>query len=192
MLTVPERPLPQPTLTGDRLRLRPFTLADAPAVQALAGTREVASTTLNIPHPYEDGMAEQWIQTHASHYESGKLVTFAIVERETEQLVGAMSLALQGEHARAELGYWIGLPFWNRGYATEAAREVLRFGFEELGLNRIFASYLVRNPASGRVMQKLGMQFEGRLRQHVRKWGSFEDLELYGILRKEWQRQGAG
>ncbi len=182
-------PIPQCTLETERLRLRPFTLADAPAVQALAGAREVASTTLTIPHPYEDGMAEAWIETHAPRREAGELANFALVEKETEQLVGAMGLVIQAEHARAELGYWVGVPFWNRGYATEAARVVLRFGFEELGLNRIYAMHLVRNPASGRVMQKVGMQYEGRLRQHVQKWGTFEDLDVYGIVAEEWRGQ---
>jgi RimJ/RimL family protein N-acetyltransferase len=70
-----------PTLTTPRLNLRPFSLADAPDVQRLAGSREVASTTLNIPHPYADGMAEPWIATHQEQYERGACVTFAIVLR---------------------------------------------------------------------------------------------------------------
>jgi [ribosomal protein S5]-alanine N-acetyltransferase len=137
-------------------------------------------------------MAGAWIQTHAPRYEAGELANFALLEQETEQLVGAMGLVIHAEYARAELGYWVGVPFWNRGYATEAARRVVRFDFEALELNRIYATHLVGNPASGRVMQKLGMQYEGRLRQHARKWGSFEDLDFYGIVAEEWRRQSAG
>jgi ribosomal-protein-alanine N-acetyltransferase len=183
------RPLPQPTLETERLRLRPFSPSDAGSVQALAGAREVAATTLNVPHPYENGMAEAWIQTHAPGYEADEQTTFAVTLKQTEELVGAIGLAINRPHARAELGYWVGLPFWNRGYATEAARAVLRFGFEELELNRIFAQHLVRNPASGRVMQKVGMRHEARLRQHIHKWGRFEDIDLYGILGEEWRQQ---
>ena len=86
----------------------------------------------------------------------------------------------------AELGYWIGKPYWNSGYATEASRAVLKYGFEVLGLNRIHASHFRRNPASGRIMEKIGMKYEGCLRQHFKKWGKFEDLETYGILRSEY------
>jgi ribosomal-protein-alanine N-acetyltransferase len=183
------RPLPQPALETERLRLRPFSLTDAGAVQALAGAREVASTTLNIPHPYDDGMAEAWIRTHVPGYEADEQATFALTLRETQELVGAIGLVINRPHGRAELGYWVGIPFWNQGYATEAARELLRFGFEELELNRIFAQHVVRNPASGRVMQKAGMQHEARLRQHTNKWGVFEDIDLYGVLVHEWREQ---
>jgi len=175
----------RPTLETVRLVLRPFTVADAPDVQRLAGEREVASTTLNIPHPYEAGMAEQWINTHHEVYERGEGVNFALVRRADHTLIGAIGLRLQPPHARAELGYWLGVPFWRQGYCTEAAQAVVRYGFEVLRLHRIYATHVTRNPASGRVMQKLGMTYEGCARQHVQKWGVFEDLAMYGILRSE-------
>jgi ribosomal-protein-alanine N-acetyltransferase len=177
--------LPQPILETERLRLRPFALSDAPTVKTLAGAREIAATTLTVPHPYEDGMAESWIETHRPGYEADRGAAFAITLKPTGDLLGAISLAIDRPHARAELGYWIGLPFRNQGYATEAAQAVLRFGFEELELNRIFAVHMVRNAASGRVMQKCGMRREARLRQHINKWGTFEDLDIYGILAEE-------
>jgi RimJ/RimL family protein N-acetyltransferase len=80
----------RPSLTTERLHLRPFTLNDAPEVQRLAGDRDIASTTLQIPHPYEDGMAEQWIATHQESYEKGESVLFAIVVRPDDTLIGAM------------------------------------------------------------------------------------------------------
>lgn len=181
------RPSVQPTLFTVRLELRPFSIEDAPAVHALAGAREVADTTLNIPHPYERGMAEEWIESHAAAYADRSKVTFAVLDRFAGGLVGAIGLAVHAGHSRAELGYWIGVPFWNQGYATEAAAATIRFGFEELGLNRIFAQHFVRNPASGRVMQKLWMQHEGRLRQHVCKRGRFEDVDHYGLLVEVWR-----
>lgn len=170
----------------ERLVLRPFKLADAPDVQRLAGAREIAATTLNIPHPYEDGVAEAWISKHQETFDQGKGVTLAITFRTNGRLIGAISLMdIRSKH-QAELGYWIGKPYWNQGYCTEAARAMLRYGFQVLELQRIHACHLSRNPASGRVMQKLGMQHEGRRRQHVVKWGEMDDLELYGILRSEW------
>lgn len=175
----------RPILGTPRLILRPFTLADAPEVQRLAGERDIASTTLHVPHPYEDGMAEQWIGTHQERYERGEVVNFALVLRTTTVLVGAMSLQMNQQHSHAELGYWIGKPFWNQGYCTEVAYAVVQYGFTVLGLHRIYATYMPRNPASGRVLQKIGMRYEGCLKQHVKKWDIFEDLEFYGMLRNE-------
>jgi RimJ/RimL family protein N-acetyltransferase len=175
-----------PVLTTERLRLRPFALSDGADVQRLAGAREVADTTLNIPHPYEDGMAEKWIGGHRAAFEDGVEAIFAITRKADGALVGAISLMhIDRVHSHAEMGYWIGVPFWNQGYATEAAAAVLSYAFGELGLHRVWAQHMTRNPASGRVLRKIGMQHEGRLRQHVNKNGAFEDLESYAILSGE-------
>lgn len=179
---------PQPTLETERLTLRPFSLDDARTVQRLAGDKLIASTTLNIPHPYENGMAEDWISKHDETFNEGKGVTFAITAKSGE-LVGAISLMNIVEGHQAELGYWVGVPYWNRGICTEAGEAVLRYGFIDRGLNRVYASYLTRNPASRRVMEKLGMVPEGILRAHALKWGAHEDLGLMGILKTDWAKQ---
>lgn len=176
----------RPTLETERLILRPFAVADAANVQRLAGDPAVFATSLGIPHPYEDGVAEEWIATHQEAFQSGKNVTFAVVLRSDNALIGAISLRVNEAHERAELGYWVGKPWWNRGYCTEAARAVLRYGFEGLGLNRICGHHFKRNPASGRVLQKIGMSYEGCLPRHVKKGEGFEDLECYGILRSDF------
>lgn len=175
----------QPTLTTERLMLRPFAPEDASTVQRLAGYRAVADTTERIPHPYEDGMAEAWIATHAPHFRERKECTYAIVLKDNHQVIGGVSLSLTIAHARGELGYWVGQEFWNRGYCTEAARSIVEYGFSVLDLHRIQARHLTRNPASGRVIMKLGMQHEGRLRHHTRKWDVFEDVDHWGLLQSE-------
>lgn len=178
----------RPTLHTARLLLRPFALADAQDVQRLAGDKAIADTTANIPHPYLDGMAEQWIATHQERFETAELVNFAIVQRDIGILIGAISLMnLSAHHKRGELGYWIGQPYWNKGYCTEAAQAILAYGFSGLELNRIHGRFLKRNPASGRVMEKIGMIQEGCLRAHDKKWEQFEDVVLYGMLKSEWQ-----
>ena len=95
---------------------------------------------------------------------------------------------MDDQHQHAELDYWLGVSYWGQGYATEAANEMLRYGFESLNLHRIFASHFGHNPASGRILTKLGMRHEGIQRQHIRKWDKFVDSELYGILRHEWKQ----
>jgi RimJ/RimL family protein N-acetyltransferase len=174
----------QPTLATERLLLRPFTLADAEALQRLAGAEEIADTTLNIPHPYADGLAEAWIESHADAFRDRERVVLAITDSNAV-LVGAISLRLDLGHRRAELGYWIGLPFWGRGYATEAVVAMVEYGFKELRLNRIFAHHLARNPASGRVLEKAGFVHEGFHRAAVLKNGRFEDLHSFAVLRAD-------
>jgi len=167
--------------------LRPFVPEDAWDVERLAGMREIADTTLNIPHPYPVGAASRWIESHQPAWVAGTGVTFAVIETITGKLTGVVSLMLiNREHGRAELGYWIALDKWNQGYATEAAAAILDFGFKNLGLHRIESRHFVRNPASGKVMQKLGMQQEGIERDSAVKWGHFESLVRYAILEPEW------
>lgn len=175
-----------PTIRTARLSLRPFTRADAGVVAEFAGAIEIADTTISIPHPYSLQAALDWIASHRRARERGRSFRFAVTEVELAQLVGCVELrGLDPEHAQAELGFWIGKPFWRRGYAAEAGSAVVRFGFESLALNRIYAFHMARNPASGRVLQKLGMQREGILRQRVRKWGRFEDVMAYSVLRSD-------
>jgi len=178
----------QPTIETPRLVLRPFCPGDAEAVQRLAGDEDIADTTLRIPHPYEDGMAEAWIDTHQPEYEAGTSAIFAVVLADRQELIGAISLTVDRQSDKAELGYWIGKPFWNHGYATEAANAIIEYGFVDLRLNRISAGHLARNPASGRVMVKSGMRLEGRARQGAKKWGKYEDLISCAILRDDWSR----
>lgn len=176
-----------PTIRTTRLILREFELSDAPDVQRLAGDYSVADTTQNVPHPYPDGAAEDWISTHGLAFEAGDSATFAVVLRQGDALVGTVGMRFDLRSDSAEIGYWIGRAFWGHGYCTEAARALLQYAFGELNLNRVYASHLLRNPASGRVMQKLGMTREGLRREHAKKWGKYEDLVDYGILQREWR-----
>lgn len=177
---------PQPALRTARLLLRPFALADAPRVAALAGDREVAATTLRIPHPYDAQMATEWIDGLAPAYGAGELANFAVTTA-ADGVIGSIGLSLHLDHRRGELGYWIGKPYWGQSYVTEAAREILRYGFGSLGLRRIHAHHMTMNPASGTVLKKLGMRHEGILRQHTLKWDQFHDVECYGILAEEFE-----
>lgn len=169
-------------LETQRLILRPWEESDIPELVPLIGAREVAVTTLRIPHPYREEHAREFIRTEAKQNEQ----RLSIRLRSDGNLCGGVGLHPSPGHQHAELGYWLGVPFWGRGYATEAAAAVVRYGFEQLQLHRIFASHFEGNVASQRVLQKLGMRHEGCLRQHILKWGQFLDLQLYAILRQEF------
>jgi len=165
-----------------RLILRPWEESDIPELVPLIGAREVAATTLRIPHPYREEHAREFIRTEPKQNEQ----RLSIRLRSDGKLCGGVGLHPNPGYQHAELGYWLGVPFWGQGYATEAAGAVVRYGFDEIQLHRIFASHFEGNVASTRVLQKLGMRHEGCLRQHILKWGKFIDLQLYAILRQEF------
>lgn len=168
-----------------RLTLDALALDDAPELQRLAGAREIADTTLSIPHPYELDHAVAWIEQQRKEAARGRAISFA-VRLSNRTLIGSCGLRdIDREHLQAELGFWIGRDWWGEGYAREAAAAVMRFGFETLALNRIYAHRMARNPAAGRVLEACGMHREGLLRQRVRKWGVYEDVVLYAALRDE-------
>lgn len=176
-------------LETERLRLREPAANDAARIYQLAGRREVALGTLNIPHPYPEEAAAAFITNVRELMAGGHAYVFAIVPHDVGQLVGTVGLSPDPFHAHAEIGYWIGLPYWNRGYMTEAVRRVLTFGFAELKLKRIFAHCFTWNVGSTRVLQKAGMTHEGTLRQHFMRFDEPQDTAVYGILREEWLTQ---
>ena len=173
-----------PSLETARLILRPYRGADVAELVPLIGTREVAATTLRIPYPYTEREARVFLSRAA---DSDDEIRLAITLRTDGRLCGGIGLRLAPEHQHAELGYWLGVRYWGQGFGTEAARELLRYGFEDLNLHRIFASHFKGNSASGKILKKIGMRYEGCQRQHIRKWDQYIDSELYGILRQEWK-----
>ena len=175
-----------PTLRTARLVLRPFEPTDAPRVTELVSAYEIADTTAAIPHPYVEPMADEWIRGQTAAYEAGENVTFAVTLAATGELIGAMGLRLEPDLRSAELGYWVGLPYWNHGYATEAAQAVIGHAFGAHDVDRVHATHFVRNPASGRVMAKTGMRQEGILRRSAMKWDRLEDVAHWSMLREEW------
>jgi len=174
-----------PTLETPRLKLRPYCEADFPELVPLINHREVAATTLRIAHPYTEQDAHSFLKLA----QDPDKIWLAITLRGDGRQIGGIGLRVDHEHQHAELGYWLGVAYWGQGYATEASREMLRYGFQDLKLHRIFASHFGHNPASGRVLRKLGMRHEGCQRQHLRKWDRFVDSELYGLLRQEWEHR---
>lgn len=175
-----------PFLESKRLILRPFLLNDAPTVQTFAGNYKVAEMTATIPHPYLDGMAEAWIKTHLKSWQEQILLTLAMEEKNSQKLIGCISLGFNQLHQRAELGYWIGEPYWNQGFCTEAGKCLVSFAFKKLNLRKITSSHMTKNPASGKVMQKIGMIQEGMLRQQFFRMGEFHDAVIYGLLKEEF------
>ncbi|WP_193200476.1 GNAT family N-acetyltransferase [Nostoc sp. MG11] len=180
--------LAQSTLDTTRLILRPLSLADAPSIQGVVSVREIADTMISIPHPYPDGEAEQYIRRQISDFEAGHSLSFVIERKPEKVFSGIIEIRdIEREHSQAELSFWLATEVWGKGYMSEALKLLLRFGFKDLDLNRLYAYHMVRNPGSGKVLQKNGFTQEGVLRQRVRKWGVFEDVKIWAILRRDWQ-----
>jgi RimJ/RimL family protein N-acetyltransferase len=172
-------------VTSLPVALRPFALDDAPRVQLLAGEYAVSETTALIPHPYLDGMAEEWISTHQVERDRGIAYVYAITRAEDSLLVGAIE-ARPVADAHENFGYWIGAPYWGHGFATAAVRAVISLMFGYLDCDEVTASHLVRNPASGRIMEKCGLKLmQTTIREHR---GKREPFCIRGITREAWER----
>ncbi|MGF1495077.1 MAG: GNAT family N-acetyltransferase [Microcoleaceae cyanobacterium] len=178
----------QPTLETNRLVLRPLALTDALVIREAASVRAIADTMISIPYPYPEQEAERYISSRIAEFESGYCVPFVIEHQSEAKFCGIIEIReIEREHSQAELSFWLTVEMQGKGYMSEALKPVLRFGFTDVNLNRLYAYHMVRNPASGRVLQKHGFTHEGVLRQRVRKWGVFEDVNLWAILQKDWQ-----
>ena len=154
------KPGGEPVVESERLLLRRLESSDAARVRELANHPRIASVTTNIPHPYPEGLAEGWIATHGALWAAGKAVHFGIRRRRDGLLVGV--IGLEGmDGIRGTLGYWLGVDYWSRGYATEACRALVEWAGRETDLKELQALHMQRNPASGRVLQKSGFHLVG-------------------------------
>lgn len=180
-----------PVLEIPRLQLRPLKASDASDIQKSASAREIADTMISIPHPYPDGEAERYVARHQAEQKERHAVAFTIRQKVDDSFCGLVELrAIDREHFTGELSFWIAVASWGQGYMSEVIPALVRYGFEDLGLNRLYAFHMMRNPACGRLLKKSGFKQEGLLRECVRKWRQFEDVVLQAILRKEWHTTG--
>lgn len=167
----------QPILETERLILRPFKLEDAKDVQSLAGDERVAKETMNIPYPYNDGVAENWISSLEDKWKNKGSIEFAIVNKADHRFMGGMSF-VDINNIEAEIGYWLGVPFWKIGYCTEAARALVAFGRREMFFEKMTGRHLSTNPNSGKVLRKIGLEW---VRSEFRKdrYGNDAKFEFY-------------
>jgi ribosomal-protein-alanine N-acetyltransferase len=177
------------TLSTERLLLRPFVESDWQAVHAMISDPEVIRYVPAGSASEEE--TREHIQTLINGHEANPpRYNFAVVLRSEGVFIGMCFLAIgsrDDQPRQADLGYLLSRRYWGQGYATEAARAVLEFGFQELDLHRVYATCRPANVASSRVMEKLGMRREGHLRQHRWTKGEWQDSLLYAVLDHEWQ-----
>lgn len=172
-----------------RLYLRPVNYNDATAIYEYACDPEMARYTLWSKHlSLED--SNFFVEQILALYAAGKAAPWAVILKESKKMIGTTGFVhWHPSHGRAEIGYAIGRKWWGNGYASEAARSVLAFGFTQLNCNRIEAMCNVANTASARVMEKIGMRYEGILRKYLLAQGNYHDVKIYSILRSEWMNR---
>jgi [ribosomal protein S5]-alanine N-acetyltransferase len=180
-----------PELKTPRLCLGALSEADIPNIIAFAGNPKVAASTLNIPHPYKEADALFWINNAKQGFENKTIFTFGIRTHCPDEFIGGIGIKINQRFNRGEIGYWIAEPFWNKGYASEALGAVLKFGFEEINLHKIFATFLIENIASGKVMIKNGMIKEGELKDHTKKENNYRTLYQYRLTIDEYKDRKA-
>lgn len=176
-----------PTLETRRLRLRKLAMRDAQDIYDYSRDPLVARYVLWEAHR-SIGESRSYLRYMLRKYRLGEPASWGIEWKATGQIIGTIGFMwIQRENASAEVGYSLSRAFWNQGVMTEALQELIRYGFRSLNLNRIEAQHETENPASGAVMRKCGMRHEGTLRQRLLNKGKFVDVELYAILRRDFQ-----
>ena len=174
-----------PTLKTERLILRPLRMRDDRDMFAYAQDPEVSRHVLWEAHR-SIGETRRFLRYAIRQYRRGFPGSLAIEWKASGRMIGTVGFMwINGEYKSAEVGYSLSRDYWNRGIMTEALRAVLAYGFDQLNLNRIEAQHAVENPASGRVMEHVGMRYEGTLRQRLRNKGRYVDVKLYAILRED-------
>lgn len=183
-----ERVLPRewPELETARLRLRRPRAADAPSVFAYCNDREVARNAEEIPWPYTEADAADWVRSVGEDFDAGRGIGWIVEFRAGGGVIGDVCVKVDEAHLRAEVGYVLGRPHWGQGYATEAVGDVVRYCFDALRVRKVFAVAFADNAASRRVLEKCGMRLEVLMRGHCLSGGEPRDDAVFGLLRSEY------
>lgn len=169
------------SIESERLLLREITFADVDKVVEHCSDPDL-SRYMYIPYPYSVEDAINWINKHKEDFKNDKIYTYGIVLKDSNELVGVISLSNKKEDKNGEIGYWVGKKHWSKGYASEAMKAIIEFAFEVKKYHRVFARCMAENIASSKVMMKNGLTFEGRLKEHVFRNNRFYDMLYFGLV----------
>lgn len=175
-----------PELLTDRLILRQARVSDVPALLKYANNQKISEQIINIPFPYQEEDAVFRLNFVNQGFKNKERYVFAITLKTSAELIGEIGLHLDQMNNSAQFGYWIGEPFWGRGIATEATAALLKFGFETLVLNKIYATHYPENAASGKVMLNNNMVKEAELKAQYRINDTYKDVIQYRLTREEY------
>ena len=175
-----------PEIITERLILKELKAVDILDIVKFASNKNISVFTLNIPFPYSEKDAIYWINLANQGFKNGTNMIFGIRLKPENKFIGGIGFSIEQRFNRAEIGYWIAEPFWRNGYATEATKAVIEYGFVNLSLNKFTSSHFSKNAVSGKVMENSGMFKEGVLKEHVLKNSEYHDLILYGLTKNQF------
>lgn len=171
----------------ERLLIGKILFTDIDSIVLYANNKKLSEKMLTFPFPYTEENAVWWINNSYESFKAKSAYIFAIRRKENNAFIGGIGLHLD-THRKAELGYWIAEPFWNKGFATEAVNAIVQFGFETLSLNKIFALHFEDNPSSGKVLQKNNFSNEGFHQQHYFVDNVYKNAYSLAITKEEYLR----
>ena len=165
-------------------------ICDVENLLAYAGDFQVADRMNGyIPHPYSREAALTWILKHQEDSRISQAISWAIAQKSNGLFIGSIQLRMDDERKSARLSYWVGRPFWNQGFASEAGRKVIEYGFKELNLDRIEADHFQRNPQSGTLLRKLGFRYLGSVCKQEQLMNRQENFEIYFHDKEAYHKQ---
>ena len=177
-----------PTLETERLILRPLAVSDAKDLYEYSSREEVTRYLLYPPHKSLE-YTERYLNYLKNQYKQGLFVDWAVVLKESGKMIGTGGYTfMDDKNHSGEIGYVLSNDYWGKGYGTEVARELLSFGFNYLGVNRLQARYIVGNDRSRAVMEKIGMTFEGIARSQLFVKEAYRDIGSCAILQEEYYK----
>lgn len=163
------------------IALRPIELSDIEQIAQLCNDPDIAKTTARLPYPYTVNDAKTWL----SYIENTEAEHVFAISYENE-MIGVIGLVHEPEHDRAEIGYWLGKEYWNKGIATAAVEMMLGYAFTVLKVNKIYAQVFAANSASAKVLTKNGFILEGCLKQHYNRMGTVHDIMCFGLVKANY------
>ncbi len=171
--------------------LRPFKAEDAEKVAELCNDKTIYDNTFLLPYPYRLTDAIEWIDYLQKSWDLDRQITLAICRKDDQEVLGCISLDLSQVHRRATIGYWLGSAYRNQGIMTECLKRIISYVFDERSYNKVYGEHYAHNPASGRVMEKAGLKYEGTLKSHFKKGITYIDLVCYGLTRADYEKLSA-
>ena len=174
----------------ERLIIRPFVESDYKRIYEVCNDFEVAKTTLSLPIPYTEEDAKSFITYTLNSAKENNYHEYGICFKDDpNNIIGCIGLcSISSRSLKAELGYWIDRNHWKKGIASEAAKAIINFAFKELKLHSVFARHFDMNPASGKVMQKIGMTYVGKMREHEQRLGKYYDVIYYETIASDYDK----
>jgi RimJ/RimL family protein N-acetyltransferase len=176
-----------PEINTAQLTLRRMELKDLLSLVKYANNEKIAANIFNISYPYTENDAVFRYNIVLQGLINENRYIFAITNKTSGELIGEIGLNLDVDNNRAEVGYWIAEPFWGKGFATEALAAALSFGFEQVHLNKIFATHFLHNPSSKKVLTNNGMIKEAEFIEHYKIDGEYKSAAQYRLTYSEYK-----